>query len=569
MLVQTRGVQTTLRFIELVVSIVFGFGQTVLKTVCSYWFVCLPVGLLLSTPAHAQENSAVTEIVEFGVKWTFENPVTAGKFANGHYWVLAPVTLTAVLPSFDGSRNGWEVNPDNPKEQGFDERGFNFDPGRVPTLPYTASTAQSIVKVASVTDKEKCRPCVRTVSVLTVLESAPPDGGSSIFRPPYFGTEKLLISVDRLKMELLPSYDRVRNTPSSRDISKRYAITHLDHQSTWVGRFLHPSEAMPDYGSDIANFNASSALTLMVSVDTKEKHKALIRYVNNGIDLYYMMKGGVTWWPAGGHGEGRKLPIVFASVMLDIPEMLEHPAMSERRVFGENGGVAYSDKAGTVLYAQDYRSEKSYWKNLALDKGSRTIRDPYGYIDGGFRPGQSYQYCCLSKNWQSTVTVLQLMPELQSGFGNSDLMEYVTRWERSGAWTQPDPCAPMVGVCQGGRNAGRQCTSANEDTVCGSVPGQCEYATSWSANYGVTYGPDGAGSCIKDTDPSDGIGRFPQLHGKNAGKGGHFDKFADTMRLEYVNDGKNVTLPSPDDNQAIGKESGLPGAPSWKKLEPD
>ncbi len=34
-------------------------------------------------------------------------------------------------------------------------------------------------------------------------------------------------------------------------------------------------------------------------------------------------------------------------------------------------------------------------------------------------------------------------------------------------------------------------------------------------NYGITFGPDPdhPGECIKDTDPSDGIGRYPELHG--------------------------------------------------------
>jgi len=526
---------------------------------------------VFALPNHAasQENGTVTQIVDFGVKWSFEKPVRAGKFANGHYWVLAPVTLTSISPEFDGSQNGWEVNPDNPKEQGFDARAYYFDASRVPALPYTASTEQSIVKSVAVTDKKKCRPCIRTVSVLTVLKEVPPDDGESVFRPPYFGADKPLISVNRLRTELLPNFDKVRKAPSFREISKRYAITHLDHQNTWVGRFLHPSEAMPDYGSDIANYNASSALGLMLSGKEEAKRKALIRYVNNGIDLFFMMKGGVTWWPAGGHGEGRKLPIVFASVMLDMPEMLEYPAMTGRRVFGENGGAAYSETAGVSLYAQDYLPEKSYWENIGMDKGSRTIKDPYGYIDGGFRPGGSYQFCCLSKNWQSTVTALELMPELMDGFGNADLIEYVRRWERSGAWTQPDPCAPMIGVCKGGSNTGQKCTSANEEVVCEGDQNKCDYASTWNANYGVTFGPDNTGSCIKDKDPSDGIGRFPQLHGFNAGQGGHFDKFADRMREKYINDDKDVRLPQPEKTEEKGTQKGLPGAPSWKKLEPD
>ena len=69
-------------------------------------------------------------------------------------------------------------------------------------------------------------------------------------------------------------------------------MVHLDHQRHWIGLYMHPKDAMPDYGSDIANYNSSSALALMLEGDEAEKRDAVIAYVNNGIDLYYMMIGG-------------------------------------------------------------------------------------------------------------------------------------------------------------------------------------------------------------------------------------------------------------------------------------
>jgi len=63
------------------------------------------------------------------------------------------------------------------------------------------------------------------------------------------------------------------------------------------------------------------------------------------------------------------------------------------------------------------------------------------------------------------------------------------RWVSAGATSQPDPCAR---------------DDDNPD------------------HYGVTYGPDGNGGCILDTDPSDCIGRFPDLHGTNV-DGGYRD----------------------------------------------
>jgi hypothetical protein len=205
-------------------------------------------------------------------------------------------------------------------------------------------------------------------------------------------------------------------------------------------------------------------------------------------------------------------------------------------VFGENGGVYYSESTDVVLFGQTENSEQSYWTNLVFDTGSRTIIDPYEMIDGGHRPGDSYQFCCTAKNWKATATALRLMPELLPVFNHEELLTYVDRWVAFGAWTQPDPCAPPDGVCVGGDNAGTACTTANEAQVCTGDEGVCDTTANWDANYGVTYGPDGAGGCIWDEDPSDGIGRFPQLHGTNADGGHHSSPFADEMWEAYLTD---------------------------------
>jgi len=62
----------------------------------------------------------------------------------------------------------------------------------------------------------------------------------------------------------------------------------------------------------------------------------------------------------------------------------------------------------------------------------------------------------------------------------------------------------------------------------------CNLEVSWSTDYGVTYGPNGQGGCIVDTDTSDGRGRFPQLHSTNADGGHHGNRFADEMWAAYI-----------------------------------
>jgi hypothetical protein len=114
--------------------------------------------------------------------------------------------------------------------------------------------------------------------------------------------------------------------------------------------------------------------------------------------------------------------------------------------------------------------------------------------------------------WKGTALALLLMPELRCLWDNDHFLDYVDRWVTQGAITQPDPCAPTDGNL---------------------------------ANYGVTYGPDGNGGCIPDTEPtctaqelSDGatapcIGRWPALHGSNTDGGYYTSDFHATMWTAY------------------------------------
>jgi hypothetical protein len=352
------------------------------------------------------EVSTTNQVVQHGVMWTFAQQVPFGRYANGDYWVVGPVTVVSVTPAFDGAHHGWEANPSDPVAQGFDERIADFDASRVPALPYTAEPGESLVKGVSIRPLGgECRPCLETAVVLTVVAEVPVDGGRGMFRPPYFGAEKKGYFVDAARTELLPGLSpggeggEAEEGPSLSEVREWFQRVQLDHKTNWVGRHLHPERNMPDYGSSIASRNGVGALRLMVerSGDTEtERMEALITYVQMGIDLYHMMVNGVTWPPNGGHSEGRKLPVAFASLLLDDPDMQQAVSASGSDQFGENGGMYVSENGGAVLYGQHENTEEGYWTNLVFDTGSRTIKDPYGWIDGGHRPGGSYQFCCIA-----------------------------------------------------------------------------------------------------------------------------------------------------------------------------
>lgn len=186
-----------------------------------------------------------------------------------------------------------------------------------------------------------------------------------------------------------------------------------------------------------------------------------------------------------------------------------------RTTFQEDGHIVppWLSMAGIPLFGKS-GSESSYWQNMRDNSNSRDVRDPYGYIDGGRKPGRSYQFCCTSQPYKAIRLAVEWLPRVKTAWNNTAFLDYIDRWVKNGSHASPDPCAPMVGTCSGGSQAGSPCTSSS--TACTAGGGDC-MAPRNDPNYGVLYGPDGNGSCILDTDPSDGTGRRPQYHHDNAG----------------------------------------------------
>jgi len=464
-------------------------------------FVAIALSGLLA--ADLTEASPCVDVVQNGVTFTFDRVYECGQFANGDWWVTpdAPggtVLLSQITPDFDGASHGWEVNPVGPSDQGFDTRIASFDAALVPELPYSARGGESIVKGISVPEGS-CRPCLDSASILTVLDTPPPGGGVDRFRPPYVGFEKPMIPTARLRLELLPDLDPTPSAPTFADVQISFGQPWLDHKSGWQGRELHPEESMPDYGADIAAVTGDGALALMLSGDAEEKRQAAIRYVQVGLDLYTAYRNGSTWTPNGGHSPGRRLPMAMAATLLDNATMRRVVRTAPETDFGEEGSLAAGENAGIPLWGQPC-SDEQYWQQARFDQGNKSCLDPYGYIDGGETPGESYQFCCNSSPFRGHALALRLMPELRCAWPADEFLEYVDRWVERGTHSQPDPCAGYDGDPDG---------------------------------YGITYGPDGLGGCILDTDPSDGVGRHPDLHGSNANDGHHGSVFHGEMWDAY------------------------------------
>lgn len=524
----------------------------------------------------------LTELTQYGLTWYFDLPLSVdgregtymyGTFVNGDYWVKTNnetgfVNITRMTPDFKDGHHGWMANM-NSESQGFDSRASRYDAELIPSLPYLAFGNVSIIKSRSREPlNESCRPCLQTAAVLTIVDHVPQNLGVTLFRPNFFGDEKFFYSTKDLNLNLLPSLEAPSGyEPENFDwIPERFRMVQLDIDS-YPGENIRPfdnyclltfGQVSCSYGGKVALSIGDAALRFMLNDSIQSKiDGGLFYFIQHGIDLYYAMLGGMDWEPNGGHGSGRKLPIIFAGVLFEDENWKQNVLDVSNNVFQEDGFL-YKGVNGQVLFGSESGGASGYWNNVATDYASRTAADPYGYIDGGHVPGTSYQRAINSMIWKGPLVAMAVWPEVNRVWNNKMFIEYTDRWVNYGAWAAPDPCAPVMGYCVGGINNGKICTYANKSFcsdgvcaagVCPSGPHEgerclgigndicetvrCTQVTSpfWQ----VTYGPDpnNPNDCIRDTDPNDGIGRFPFDDGLRADTGLYQSAFVNAMWGKY------------------------------------
>ncbi len=410
--------------------------------------------------------TTASSVSQYGITWTFDRAYPVGQFANGDYWVVGPVSITGMSPAFTGTRNGWEANPNSGDHQGLDNRLDNWQASRVPSLPYTAAAGTSIVKAVS--RSSNCGldgghfPCLDTAVVLTVLGSAPPNNGTQTFRPAFFGTDKTLYSTAQLKTSLLPALSPVAGAPTIAQLTRRYQRPQIDYISGWPGRYMHPSQNysyidnptdiddISEYGSELAHDADEAALRFMLNDSVAAKMPALVNYIQAGIDIYGMHKGGVKWFSDGGHGQGRKINVLFAALLLDDATMKSEISGAVYDTYGDDGETYVTTNAKTVaaMQAAGYApvlfgkvcdsGMYELRQSSGLSSGSADCRDPIGMIDGGDAPGDGYQNCCLSQPMKGASLAARLLPGGKAAWNYDPYHQYVDRWVNFGAWALPD-----------------------------------------------------------------------------------------------------------------------------------
>jgi hypothetical protein len=404
-------------------------------------YVTAPVTITTAPPPPPPAGTA-SSITKDGITWTFSQAVPVGQFVNGDYYVVGPVTITAINPPPTTSspyENGSVVNlPTANGKSGFDSRlndgideSWWFDATLRSYPPITLKPGDSLVSSISLATIHSMPEVMRASdmsaspvasdSVLTVLAAEP---SADAFRPSYCDRSQTIYHANSLQRNLLPSLapPNPAGTPT-------------------LAQFDAPANYMPSYGQHIAFADSYAALLLTLNFPADQKVNLTNYLVQYGIDLYGCVQAGYGWPAFGGHRSGRKLPIIFAGILLNNSGMKNVSAAFPNK-FGEDmqtlyinqlppaGSYTQAWQGATVIYGGHYGvnadgsvvSAGLYGPYEQLQPSAWGILTPPGE-----QLGEAYRRCCTSVSWVGEALAMRLM-NAESVWNYPPFFDYVDRW---------------------------------------------------------------------------------------------------------------------------------------------
>jgi Bacterial Ig-like domain (group 2) len=409
--------------------------------------------------APAPPPGTASSITKDGITWTFSEAVPVGQFVNGDYYVVGPVTVTAVSPQPTTSSpylNGSVKNlPTANGKSGFDSRlndgtdeSWWFDttlrsyspitlkPGDALVSSISLPTIHSVPEVMRASDMSASP--VASDSVLTVLASAP---SADAFRPSYCDRNQTIYHANNLQRNLLPSLapPNPSNTPTLAQYEVLFRQPWID---TNAFLFDAPADYMPSYGQHIAFADSYAALLLMLNFPAAQKVNLTNYFVQYGIDLYGCVQAGYGWPAFGGHRSGRKLPIILAGMLLNDSGMKNVSADYPDK-FGEDMQTLYINQLPPVgTYQQAWQGATviygGHYGVHAADSSpvSAGLYGPYEQMQPanwqiltppGEQLGEAYRRCCTSVSWVGEALAAYLING-KSTWNYPPFFDYVNRW---------------------------------------------------------------------------------------------------------------------------------------------
>jgi hypothetical protein len=410
----------------------------------------------------------VESVSQFGITWTFDKASPIGRYVNGDYYVVGPVTVIRVdppaligpqVPEGEVSeterkivrhgyfvRNGSMLNPPPSRATALDSGIRNyFKPERLAKVPVKMAPGDCLLSSISLKKGERARfpyhsegvrgehdnSPVKTAAILTCVDSPQPEDA---FRPAYADRSRKLYLARNLKRDLLPGHPLTKDSPNILQWIRVF-------ERPWVNPcffgFEHPMENMPHYGQWVGQAMSMAGLTLMLDYNREQKERLLVGMVQVGIDYWGLVRNGHTGWEGwGGHGSGRKFPIVLAGVMLGDDDMASPTRTYPKAQFGEDNQTMFGEgwTGATALFAGHSGI------NHATAKVPRPQWGPYEHLhpskwNRSHLQSESYRRANTSCSWVGQALALRMLGA-EKHWNHDPFFAYVDRW-----MTEPNDAA--------------------------------------------------------------------------------------------------------------------------------
>ena len=411
------------------------------------WWLATPVLIASLASAQAAESDKISQ---YGITWTFAKAHQVGQFVTGDWWVVGPVQVISVSPGpgpaakdaagttvksrygatgmqEDGRmRNGSMIVERSDGKQGYDSRLVNFGPELSVVFPLDLKPGVSLI--STISHEGEAYPvllkdimwrseasgaaALRTGAVLTCLDQAPP---ADAFRPPYAGTDKPLLRAGQIRWDTLPKLAPPAEVPDWAMVERWFERPWLDHVASWVFQLTGPQENQANYGREFCRSVSFASLMLMLDLPQERRRLLMLRFVQRGIDCYGLVKSGRRWSGDGGHWNGRKLPLLFAGLVLEDQRFAE--AMAE--------GLFSEDQQ--TYYGSGFHGDTALYQivNHTGAKPPYEEKDPKTWNDADKR-SEGYRHTC-SVGWPG-MALATLWLQGKAAWNHDAFFDYCDRW---------------------------------------------------------------------------------------------------------------------------------------------
>jgi hypothetical protein len=187
-------------------------------------------------------------------------------------------------------------------------------------------------------------------------------------------------------------------------------------------------ENMPHYGQWVGQAQSMAGCLLMLDLKPEQKERLLVNMVQVGIDYWGLVRNGHPGWQGwGGHGSGRKFPIVFAGLMLGDLEM--SPTKTFPKVeFGEDNQTMVGEgwTGAKALFAGHSGIQSASGKPERPQWGPYEHLHPRDWTKTQLQ-SEEYRRANTSSSWVGEALVIRLL-KAEKAWDHDAFFDYVDRW---------------------------------------------------------------------------------------------------------------------------------------------